>query len=91
MSEDLERRLRERRITAFTDDGNDLIDFSPRAKEVEDALCVEAADALASQRQRIAELEGALLHVEQAYANSHSPQHRSAALAQARAALGARK
>jgi hypothetical protein len=33
------------------------------------------------------ELKGALLHVEQAYANRHSPQHRQAALDIARAAL----
>ena len=32
----------------------------------------------------------ALEHLEQAYSNKHSPQHRAAALAHARAALGAK-
>jgi len=36
---------------------------------------------------RIAELEAALLHLEQAYANKHSPLHRANALMTARAAL----
>lgn len=51
------------------------------------ARIAELELALAAAKRERDELRAVLEHLEQAYSNKHSPRHRQAAIAEARAAL----